>query len=56
MKPQEPLLVRMSVCVQMAAIGGRHLHLSQSDQMQICEGDCDNHFISECNQNLLKVA
>ena len=45
MKAQEPLIIRMSLCVLMAAIGGRHLHLSQCDQKQNFEVSCDNHLL-----------
>ena len=45
-KAQENFFVCMSVCVQMAAIGGPHLHLSECDQMQNCEGGCDNHLLT----------
>ena len=45
-KAQKPLLVCVSVCVQMAAIGDRHLHLSQCDQTQNCEGGCDNYLFN----------
>ena len=39
------MYVCIPACVQMAALGGRHLHLSQCDQMQYCEGSCDNHLL-----------
>ena len=44
-KAQEPLLACLSVGVQMAATGGRHLNLSQCDQMQNCEGGCATIYI-----------
>ena len=45
----------MSIRVQMAAIEGRHPHLSQCDQMQNCKGGFDNYLLAKPNTKHLNT-